>query len=71
MQPDGDLVRPITQNPSATHAAYSWSPDGSKAVFQRFQLGASDNLPEIILWDFSSGEQQVLVVDGALPQWMP
>ncbi len=71
MRPDGEMVRPITQNPAATHAAYSWSPDGSKAVFQRFQLGASDNRPEIILWDFSSGEQQVLVVDGALPQWLP
>lgn len=71
MRPDGSQARAVSQDPTTTHAAYSWSPDGRHAVYQRFRLGGSEDRPEIILWDFEKDEQRILADNGALPEWMP
>ncbi len=68
---DGTPVRPITGDPQLTHTGYRWAPAGGWVVLQRFNLGASNQPPEIVLWNLENDRLTILTEDGALPQWLP
>lgn len=70
VHPDGSGLRAVTADGTASHAAADWSPDGSRLVFQRLKLGASDNRPEIVLWERDTGAFRILAQDAALPAWV-
>jgi TolB protein len=67
---DGSEAFPIADEPSATFSAYQWNPTGGQLVYQRLATG-SDLASSIWLWDWESGESEMLVEDGARPQWLP
>lgn len=70
IHPDGSGLRAVSADGTASHAAADWSPDGSRLVFQRLKLGASDNRPEIVLWERDTGAFRILAQDAALPAWV-
>ena len=63
-------VQQLTDNPQANHAAYQWSPDGTRLVFQRLAFGSSSSLPELLLWDSQDSSTRVLVEDAFQPSWI-
>ena len=65
-----DIIQ-ITDDLSATYSAYQWDPWGDRLIFQRYGLGASDQHPSLWMWDWESGEINLLVETGARPQWLP
>lgn len=69
-RPDGGDLQKITSDDSASHAAPAWSPDGSMLVFQRLELGGSENRPEVVLWEAKQGAFRVMAQDAALPAWL-
>ncbi len=70
VHPDGSGLRAVTADDTASHAAPSWSPDGSMLVFQRLKLGRSDNRPEVVVWEADQGIFRVAAQDAALPAWL-
>lgn len=68
---DGTAVKTITENPLYTQSAYHWSMNGEWLVFQRYQLGASDAKPDIVLWNKTTENTTVLVEGGGTPEWLP
>ncbi len=70
IHPDGSGLRAVTADETASHAAADWSPDGSRLVFQRLKLGASENRPEIVLWERETGMLRILAQNAALPAWI-
>jgi Tol biopolymer transport system component len=61
----------ITHNELITNSYYSWDPWGGKILFQQFELGNSDALPQVMVWDKLTGQIKPLVQGAALPKWMP
>lgn len=68
---DGLDFEPVVEDLTATHSAYGWSPDGKRIVYQQFELGSSQNRPEVWVWERASGENRKIAADGLLPQWLP
>ncbi len=61
----------VTKEPQYNYAAYQWDPWGSALVFQRFRLQGSQDAPDVLVWDQSSGKTRLLAQGAALPQWLP
>jgi len=68
---DGQDFRAITADAGASHAAYSWSPQGHQLIFQRYTPGSSNSQPEVMLWRGNTDSLDILVQDAALPAWVP
>ncbi len=71
MRIDGTEMIPVALDVMKNHAHYRWDPSGKRVVFQQIELGNSNSLPEIALWNKTTGEVTVLVQDAALPVWLP
>jgi Tol biopolymer transport system component len=67
----GRQLTRITTDERFTNSAYQWDITGEKAVFQRYQLGSSTAIPEIVVWDRSSGELHVIAQGAVQPAWLP
>lgn len=67
---DGSEAFPVADEPSATFSSYQWHPTGDQLVYQRLETGPTLKT-SIWLWDWESGENEMLVADGARPQWLP
>ncbi|GAP14389.1 periplasmic component of the Tol biopolymer transport system [Longilinea arvoryzae] len=61
----------ITEDLTASFAAYSWDPNGRQLVFQRFQLESSQSTPQVMTWQKDDKAFQVIAEDAARPQWLP
>lgn len=61
----------VTDDVTFTHTNYTWAPGGRWLVYQRFKLGSSSSLPEVAVWDRTTGETVVLAEDAAYPAWLP
>lgn len=68
---DGLDFEAIVDDVTATHTAYHWSPDGQQIVYQQFELGSSQNRPEVWVWERGSGESRKIVQNAIQPQWLP
>lgn len=71
IRPDGSGARAVTDNLAQAHGAYRWSPDSRQLVFQRLSLGASENVPAVVVWDLATGAFQTVAEDAASPVWLP
>lgn len=68
---DGSTIQAITNDPTASFAAYNWDPNGNQLAFQRLQLETSQSRPQVMLWLRQDGMISILAEDGAWPQWLP
>lgn len=68
---DGSGEQVITTDQNFTHAAYSWSPDGSRLLYQQFEVGKTDAQPEVAVWEMTTGAHQVLAQNAFFPRWVP
>ncbi len=68
---DGAEQKAVSDDVLVTHAAYSWSPDGTKLVYQQLALGSSSAVPEVWVWDFTSNAFAKIVSNATHPQWLP
>jgi Tol biopolymer transport system component len=50
---------------------YSWTPDGSRLVYQLDYLGDSSNKVEIWVWDRTTGKSVKITDSATSPQWLP
>ncbi len=50
---------------------YSWTPDGSRLVYQLDYLGDSSNKVEIWAWDRTTGKAKKITDSDTSPQWLP
>lgn len=71
VSPDGSKSIPITEQQIYSNSAYSWSPDGTEIVFQRYALGDLDSIPEIGIWDMEDQEIVIIASDATRPKWLP
>lgn len=69
--PQGETLQTVTDDVLFAHGGYSWSPDGASVLFQRWETGSSDHLPEVLTWRRSDGQRVLLARDAALPAWVP
>lgn len=71
IRPDGTGARAVTENLSFAHGGYRWSPDSTRLAYQRYALGASENVPEVMLWDMRTGKEVLLAENAYAPLWLP
>ncbi len=69
--PRGEILQAVTDDVLFAHGSYSWSPDGANILYQRWEIGSSDHLPEVLVWRRSDGQRILLARDAALPAWVP
>ncbi len=67
---DGQEATVLTDDPLANHSAPSWSPDGRKLAYMRFEMADAAGFPGIWLHDFESGQQRLVEEDAFLPGWL-
>lgn len=68
---DGHESQPITDDPGASYAAYSWDSSGTILLFQRFQLESSQSKPQVMIWQKDTRSFIEVAQDAASPQWLP
>jgi len=68
---DGGESQAVTENPSDTHASYSWDPGGSGIVFQRLDINASSSVPSVVVWRQDQNAFLLIAEDAYLPSWLP
>ncbi|KPL77853.1 hypothetical protein ADN00_08195 [Ornatilinea apprima] len=68
---DGSGEQVITTDQNFTHGAYSWSPDGSRLLYQQFEVGKTGAQPEVAIWEMATGEHKVIAQNAFFPRWVP
>jgi len=71
MRINGEQAIEITDDPRYAHGSYFWDPCGEKLVFQRFQTGSSQAVPEIWIWERGSNRYTLVAENAGLPAWVP
>ncbi len=71
IRPDGTGARAVTDNLAYAHGGYRWSPDSTRLVYQRYALGGSENVPDVMLWDLRTGQETLLAENAYAPIWLP
>jgi Tol biopolymer transport system component len=62
---------PLTDEPLYNHFDFTWSPDGDRLAYVRFNQSAMTEPPEIWLIEPDTKQAEQLVVGGYSPQWIP
>ena len=70
MRPDGSDAQVITHLPGSFHAAYSWDPGGEYLLYQRLDISTT-SVPEILIWQRSTGQTQRITANAGSPSWLP
>jgi len=68
---DLKVSRKITDDVRFNHANYRWDMTGSMLLIQKYEIGASSSVPEIIVWDVGKQETVTTVADAYSPSWLP
>jgi TolB protein len=71
MRPDGSDAVDLTNDFNYVHTAYRWDPTGGALVFQRLNLSASNNRPQVMVWQRDSNEFVILGEDSGFAEWLP
>jgi TolB protein len=71
MHPDGSDAIEVTQDYRYVNTAYRWDPGGSALLFQRLNLSASQNKPEIVIWSRMASEFRIVGEDAGFADWLP
>ncbi len=64
-------MEPITTDPNYSHGSFNWSPEGEQVAYQRYPLGSSEAIPEILVWEQSIGTAKLIIENGSIPHWLP
>jgi Tol biopolymer transport system component len=67
----GQVLLSATVDFSFTHGGYSWSPDSRSLLYQRYQIGAGSQIPEIGIWDKKTSNNKVIFQNAGFPSWLP
>lgn len=62
---------PLTDEPLYNHFEFTWSPDGDRLAYVRFNQSVLTEPPEIWLIDPATKQTKQLVIGGYSPQWIP
>jgi Tol biopolymer transport system component len=68
---DGEKKIEVINDQSFSSTSFSWGFDGETLVFQRFQLGKSNAVPEIGLWRMQDRSFLVIQKNAIMPKWLP
>lgn len=68
---DGDRQLVIGDDPLVSHGVSQWSPDGGQLAYQRLVLGSSQSVPEIWVWERSTGQSFLAARNAYSPKWLP
>lgn len=68
---DGRQQLAVTQDQRITNASFHWSPSGDQLVFQRLEIGSSENRPWVEVWSRGGGDPAILAEDAFRPCWLP
>lgn len=68
---DGSGEQVVTTEQNFTHAAYSWSPNGSHLLYQQFEVGKTDAQPGVAVWEMATGAHTVIAQNAFFPRWVP
>lgn len=68
---NGDIVRKVTEQFSYTHSSYSRNDKYALLLFQRFPLGQSNAVPEIVIWNEAEDNFDTIATNASNPQWLP
>jgi hypothetical protein len=68
---DGIKQLLVTSEQDFSYSSFSWSMDGEKMAFQRFQMGTRDSVPEIGLWMMNDQSKVIIEKNASSPKWIP
>lgn len=71
MAPDGLYGVVFANDEGYTYLNYHYDPAGRYIIYQQAELGVAYAIPEIILLDETTKENDLLVSDGSFPAWLP
>ncbi len=73
MRPDGAEAHALTADPIYNHSAFTWSPDGRRLAYMRFQTADQTALAEIWLVSVADAGTPAphRLAQGYLPEWLP
>jgi len=68
---DGTNRRPLSNEPTISHGAFAWSPDGAWIAVQRYNLLEVNALPEVWVFKVDGSVRRRIAADAMLPAWLP
>ncbi len=68
---NGSQQKAVSRDFLITQAAYSWSQDGTRLVYQQLALGSSRAAPEVWVWDSTNNAFTRIAENATHPQWLP
>jgi len=68
---DGSQFRQLTNEPFYNHYDFSWSPDGQRLAYVRFNQDQLTESPELWIINVDGSNPIQLVKRGFAPQWIP
>jgi hypothetical protein len=68
---DGKKWLLVTNEQTYSYSSFSWSINGEKIAFQRFQMGVKDSVPEIGLWMMNDQTKVIIEKNASSPKWIP
>jgi len=68
---DGTNRRPLSNEPTISHGALAWSPDGAWIAVQRYNLLEVNALPEVWVFKVDGSVRRRIAADAMLPAWLP
>jgi dipeptidyl aminopeptidase/acylaminoacyl peptidase len=64
-------IQELTEDTQYSFSAFAWSPTGAMMIMQRYPLGSSDAVPEIVLWQAGISSLKTLAQNAVEPEWLP
>jgi Tol biopolymer transport system component len=71
MRTDGSDASQVTDVPDNNHSSLAWNPEGTALTFVRINQSDFAAGPEVWIYEFGTGELELLSSGGFLPQWIP
>lgn len=68
---DGRFALTAAETEASLFFDLSWDPQSRYLLYHRMQLGVGNPVPEVWVWDRSSGTTRLLVRDASAPAWLP
>lgn len=70
MRADGSGATALTDSPSFAHSNFAWSPSGEAIAYVRIDQSQAQAEPEIWIYDFVAGREELVVEGGHSPAWL-
>lgn len=63
--------KPITNEQNLSYSPFGFDPSGRYFLYQSFEIGKSDGISQVGLWDEQNSEHLILARNARNPQWLP